>query len=299
MYPSIRPGDTLHIDPRDVTQIAVGDIAIYRRGNSLFGHRTISKGTDKDHDRTYIVTRPDRARQGNDGPAYGQNVLGVVAHIERKGKTVSPRLPRHLRSRLYLASLLKLWEYREATLKNTRDWFGRIQHHKAYQRVAQLLFTTVSQSVSFSLRIPISSWQTHDLYQKLSLSETEGLSSRNCFALDLFTIERHRPTATMTFISRPPECPFAGWWVKDVQVRIRYRGVGLEERLLRQAEEVLKRWGVNELRVNSPGGFLETGTTFAELRFREAALPLQHLGIAAAGSRCDLRPLRRSFKKTC
>ena len=224
MYPSIRPGDTLHIDPRDVAQIAVGDVAIFRRGNSLFGHRTISKGTDKDQDRTYIITRPDRARQGDDGPAYDQDILGVVAHIERKGKLVSPRWPRYLRSRLYWASLLMLWEYRGATLKNTRDWFGRLQRCKAYQRVAQLLFTTVSPSVSFSLRIPISPWQTHDLYQKLSPSEAEGLSSQDCFTLDLFTREPHRPAATMTFISRPPGCPFAGWWVKDVQVRVRYRG---------------------------------------------------------------------------
>src|SRR5208337_2624619 len=151
--------DTLHIDPRDVAQIAVGDVAIFRRGNSLFGHRTISKGIDKDHDRTYIITRPDRTRQGNDGPAYDQDVLGVMAHIERKGKLVSPRLPRYLRSRLYLASLLKLWEYREAIEPKIMEWFGRIQHRKAYRRVAQLLFTPVSPSVSFSLRIPFSSWQ--------------------------------------------------------------------------------------------------------------------------------------------
>lgn len=296
MYPSIRPGDTLHIDPRDVAQIAVGDVAIFRRGNSIVGHRTISKGTDKNQDRTYITTRPDRIRQGDDGPAYDEDVLGVVSHIERKGKFVSPRLPRYLRSRLYLAALLKLWEYREATLKKAMERFARIQRSKAYLRVAQLLFTTFSPSVGVSLRIPISPWQRYDLYQKLSPSEAEGLSRQNSFTLDLFTSERHRPAATMTFLFRPPECAFAGWWVKDVQVRVRYRGVGLEERLLRHAEEVLKRWGVNEIWVNSPGEFLGTGTTFSDLRFREAALPLKYLGIAADGSSCGLRPLQRSLK---
>ncbi len=295
MYPSIRPGDTLHIDPRDIAQIEVGDVAIFRRGNSLFGHRTISKGTDKDRDRTYIITRPDRTGQGDDGPTYDQDVLGVVAHIERKGKLVSPRLPRYLLSRLYLASLLKPWEYRETTLAKAVEWFGRIQRSKAYRRAAQLLFTTLSPSVSFSLRIPISSWQTHDLYQKLSPTEAEGLSSQDGFTLGLFISGHHRPAATMTFLFRPPECAFAGWWVKDVQVRVRYRGVGLEERLLRRAEEIFQRWEVNELWINSPGEFLGTGTTFADLRFREAALPLKHPGIAAAGSSCGLRPRRRSF----
>jgi GNAT superfamily N-acetyltransferase len=293
MYPTTRPGDTLHIDPRDVAQIAVGDIAIFRRGNSLLGHRTISKGTDKDQGRTYIITRPDRTGQGDDGPVYDQDVLGVVTHIERKGKLVSPRLPRYLLSRLYFASLLKLWEYREATLTKAMEWFGRIQRSKAYRRVAQLLFTAVSPSVSFSLRIPINSWQTHDLYKKVSPSEAEGLSSQDFFTLDLFASERHRPAATMSFLFRPPECPFAGWWVKDVQVRVRYRGVGLEEQLLRKAEEVLNRWGVKEIWVNSPREVLGTGTIFDDLRFREATLPLKHTGIAANGSSCALRPLRR------
>ncbi len=295
MYPSIRPGDILHIDPRDVAKVAVGDIAIFRRGNALFGHRTVSKGIDKDKGGTYIITRPDRTSQGNDGPTYDQDVLGVVAHIERKGKLVSPRLPLCLRSRLYSASLLKLWEYREATLTKSGEWFGRIQRRKAYRRVAQLLFTKVSPSVSFSLRIPISSWQTHDLCQKLSPCEAGGLSSQDSFSLDLFIRGHHRPAAIMTFISRPPECPFAGWWVRDLQVRVRYRGIGLEELLLRQAEEVLKRWGINELWVNSSGEFLGTGTTCGDLGFREAALPLENLSIGANGSSCGLHPRRRSF----
>ena len=154
LYSSIRPGDTLHIDPRDIAQIEVGDVAIFRRGNSLFGHRTISKGTDKDRDRTYIITRPDRTGQGDDGPTYDQDVLGVVAHIERKGKLVGPRLPRYLLSRLYLASLLKPWESSETTLAKAVEWFGRIQRSKAYRRAAQLLFTTLSPSVSFRCGFP-------------------------------------------------------------------------------------------------------------------------------------------------
>ena len=294
MYPTIIPGDILHIHPRDVTQIAVGDIVIFRRGNSLLGHRTISKGTDKDQGGTYIITRPDRTRQGDDGPTYDRDVLGVVAYIERKGKLVSPRLPRYLLSRIYWLSLLKLWDYRQATLRKAVGWFSRIQCSKAYQRVAQFLFTTVSPSVSFSLRIPISG-QTLDLYQRLSPSEAEGLSSQDSFALDLFISGHNRPAAIMTFISRPPECPFAGWWIGDVQVRVGYRGVGLEKRLLQQAEEVLGRWGVNELWVNSPGEFLGTGTTFGDMRFREAALPLEHPSIAANGSSRSFHPLRRSF----
>lgn len=43
---------------------------------------------------------------------------------------------------------------------------------------------------------------------------------------------------------RPPECPFAGWWVDDLQVRVRYRGVGFAEDLINKAEKILARSGM-------------------------------------------------------
>jgi GNAT superfamily N-acetyltransferase len=292
MYPCIRPGDFLHIDSRDVYQIAVGDIAVYRRGNSLFGHRTIGKGTHKD--RTYIITKPDRTEHGDDGPSYDKDVLGVVACIERRGKIISPPLRRYsLPTKLCFIALLRFWEYREAIQLKIIGLLGHIQCIKTYRRLAERMFAAVSPAVTYSLRIPISSWQTHDLYRKLSLSEAKGLSGQDYFTMELFGSDRHRPAATMTFISRPPECPFAGWWVKDVQVRVRYRGLGLEEQLLRKAEEVFYRWGVKELWVNLPRGLPGTGTTFGDLGFREATAPFKQNFAWANASSCELRPLRR------
>jgi GNAT superfamily N-acetyltransferase len=65
-------------------------------------------------------------------------------------------------------------------------------------------------------------------------------------AVDRWTLALHlnsdsRPAAWATFVLRPPECPFAGWWVSDLQVRARYRGAGLEEDLISKAEELLAR----------------------------------------------------------
>jgi len=54
---------------------------------------------------------------------------------------------------------------------------------------------------------------------------------------------KSRPAAQASFVLRPSECPFAGWWLEDVQVRMRYRGAGFEEKLIGMAEEILAHGG--------------------------------------------------------
>ena len=93
MYPCVRPGDVLRIESRAAEEVAIGDIAVCRRPGYLFGHRTIDKGVEDG--RRYIVTRPDRSSSGSDGPTYGEDVLGIVTAIERKGKRVEPRRRRY------------------------------------------------------------------------------------------------------------------------------------------------------------------------------------------------------------
>ena len=89
MYPCIRPKDALHLESRNAGGIQVGDIAVYRRFNRLFAHRTIDKGSKDGHD--YIVTRPDTARLGNDGPSFDKDILGIVVRIERNGVLIDTK----------------------------------------------------------------------------------------------------------------------------------------------------------------------------------------------------------------
>ena len=86
MYPTVRSGDVFRIQPSPVGDVAVGDIAVCCGQGYLFGHRVIGKGEKLG--RAYIITRPDRSRQGNDGPTFDENLLGIVREIKRKGKPV-------------------------------------------------------------------------------------------------------------------------------------------------------------------------------------------------------------------
>ena len=48
------------------------------------------------------------------------------------------------------------------------------------------------------------------------------------------------PAAVATFVWHPPDCLHGeGWWLEETQTRARYRGIGLEEALTRQAKVIL------------------------------------------------------------
>lgn len=89
MYPALRPGDLLRIGLRPAAQIQVGEIAVFRRDDMVFGHRVIARWL-KDG-RAFVVTRPDRVRGTGDAPIPDENLLGVVVAVDRRGKLmVSP-----------------------------------------------------------------------------------------------------------------------------------------------------------------------------------------------------------------
>ncbi len=249
MYPTVRPGDVLQLQSRTVEEIVVGDIAVCRRPGYLFGHRTIGKGVNDG--RPYIVTRPDRTRQGDDGPTYDEHVLGIVTAIERGGQPVQTDPKQYpWPVRLYLAGRLAWVEYRFAA----RNWLiaalTRVQRSAGYQRAARPLLASGRANVSYVVRLPLRARQTHDLYRPLPPEEFDVADLTwqgrpvNCWTLALHLMNGDRqPAAWATFVLRPPECPHAGWWVDDLQVRVRYRGAGLAADLISKAEEILARGG--------------------------------------------------------
>jgi len=97
----VRPGDILHIEYRKIEEIQIGDIAVYRRGNNLFGHRVIDKGCREN--RVYLLARSDTARGGSDGPIFNQDIAGIVAAVERKKHLLAPgKIQCSIANRIYL-----------------------------------------------------------------------------------------------------------------------------------------------------------------------------------------------------
>ena len=247
MYPCVRPGDLLHIESRKIEQVQIGDIAVSRRGDRLFGHRAIATGA-RDGNR-YIVTRPDRSRNGGDGPTYGQDVLGVVTAIERRGARM-PLNPQPLRgvAALHAAS----WEWwNGAARPRLLERIGALQGLAVYRRIATVWLTLARTRFSFVVRVPLRASQSHDLYRELPPDKFDPARPSwqgepvTRWTLVLRLNAGRAPAATATFAWHPPDCPRgAGWWMEDIRTRARYRGVGLEEALARQATTILARGGI-------------------------------------------------------
>ena len=139
MYPAVRAGDVLRIRSCPADEVAVGDIAVCRTPDYLFGHRVVATGVSDG--RAYVITRPDRSIQGEDAPTYDEDLLGVVVDIRRRGSSVplepkaAPRL-QHWYHRTRLALI-------ETAVSGRRRLVGkaaRIQDQPAYRSLASRRF---------------------------------------------------------------------------------------------------------------------------------------------------------------
>ena len=250
MYPCIRPGDTLHIEPRSVDQIKVGDIAVYRRYNRLFAHRTIDKGNNNGLD--YIITRPDTTKFGNDGPSFDQDILGIVARIERKRKILDTAKNDYpLVKRFLLNIYLRYYHSRQYLWSKIVYSISHVQQFKAYKKFAKFLFIKSKEKIEFSLQVPSSSKINSRFFRKISPEELLNLArEENPIPKWMITLNiNSKPAGFLSFISKPENCPFCGWWLSEARVRIRYRGTNLEKRLFQQADKLLNQLRISEISV--------------------------------------------------
>lgn len=86
MYPLLRKGDNIFIEPVDVRQVLVGDIIVCQQGHRMSAHRLMKKYVDNNK-RVVLVTKGDSFSEF-DGSLYSEDVLGKVTTIERKGRRI-------------------------------------------------------------------------------------------------------------------------------------------------------------------------------------------------------------------
>jgi hypothetical protein len=227
MYPTVRPGDVLRIASRPVAQVNVGDIAVCRGNGYLFGHRVIGKSERDGH--AYIVTRPDRTRQGSDAPTFDDNLLGVVVAIERNGKGVplTPQAYPWLARRFFAA---RSWWIET----QPRAWWwlvtalARLQDRAVCRWLARRWFALARPHVSFVIRLPLRA--TDGVYQQIPVAEfTPANGEWNGRKIERWMLALHlgadkQPAALVTFQASPDgwvahktfRCAFAiaGWGSK-------------------------------------------------------------------------------------
>lgn len=247
MYPCIRPGDLLTVESRTIEQINVGEIVVFRRGDTLFSHRAISAGTS--HQGIYIVTRSDRAGETNDGPLYAEDILGVVISV-RRGNANQPLDPQPLRGlvSLYAAGS----EFRDRRLRplglRILKWMQKLSW---YRSVSRIWIERYCRDPKFVVRVPLGPRQSHDLYRRFPADEFDPgqLLWRGeppaRWALDLYLNGERTASGMITIVRHPDNCPRgSGWWAEERKTRLLYRGTGLEDALFDEAGRILAKDGM-------------------------------------------------------
>ncbi len=236
MYPTIRAGDVLRIQSCRLVDLAVGDIAVCRRLTFLFSHRIIETGLQDG--RAYILTRPDGG--GCDPPTFAEDLMGVVVAIERKGKPVSLQPAEYpWLVRRYFALYLAGREIVSLALPRWAERLARVQESDFYRHIARGWLALVRPRVSYTVRLPMPGLG-NAVYRELSLESFDPRTDWRGRPLERWTLTLHlngarQPAAWSTFARGP-----AGEWCnKESFISPLYRGTGLDEIMLRQADAIL------------------------------------------------------------
>lgn len=246
MYPLIHPGDLLHIEPRTVGEIAVGDIAVFRRNGQLLGHRTIEKREVQGV--PCIVTRSDSATRGDDGPTSDERVLGIITAIERNGRKIDPAKREYSRLQRKITALkLSMIDLRYRLMQEA----GTLSRHRWYRFLLHRWLALRSSRLQTTVQVPFADKWTTGIVHRVPANDFDaetidrGEGKSGSWRLVMGFARSGKPAGQATFAHRSPACPYGeGWILEEVQVRQRYRGSGLEERLVQEGEAILRRSGM-------------------------------------------------------
>lgn len=243
MYPALRAGDVLRIRSCAASDVAVGDIAVCRTPDCLLGHRVIDKGVRDG--RAFIVTRPDRSRRGSDVPTFDENLLGIVEGIERCGVPVTLEPYGYpWPGRCYHAVRLALLE---ATAR-FRSWLMEViahaEAHAPYRFLARTWFAMAHPRLTYVVHVPLNAVLGDAVYRRLSPDDFDPRMEWKGRVIDRWTLLLQvpgvrEPGARVTFVRGAANA----WRVEESEVRGRYRGVGLADALMREADKILARSG--------------------------------------------------------
>jgi len=214
MFPSIRDGDILHVEPVDPKQIKQGDVIFYRTPDKrMAAHRVVKKSSFQG--RPLILARGD-FNAGSWDEVSLENILGRVKTIERDSKTLYLGRSRNgFMDRLYASHS----PFMKINKKIAARLIRRIQGARAYRKLAK------------------------GLVKETILYEWELLQDS---ARRLFAINKNSVIGSVTISnSSNADYLYQGWWISNMWVDWRYRGLGIGGHLTERLCDFAARSGAS------------------------------------------------------
>ena len=88
MYPTIREGEAITVEPILPSEVKVGDIILYRSDDGVIAHRVARIERGENDGRRFIL-RADTWGE-YDEPVHADQVMGKVVSTERGGRIINP-----------------------------------------------------------------------------------------------------------------------------------------------------------------------------------------------------------------
>ncbi len=119
MYPSIREGELITVEPVVASDVTLGDIVLYRSEKGVIAHRVVGTSPTQ----SSVLSPPHFFLRGDaslscDEPVKAEQILGRVVGVERDGRSVAlaSRGAKLWHKARRLASGLKGWIYPGGTV---------------------------------------------------------------------------------------------------------------------------------------------------------------------------------------
>ena len=253
MFPLIRAGDILTIQPIHADALKLGDVAFYRSpGDRMTAHRIVGV---KDQGGGLTLKSRGDASTGPAEHVQPDQVLGRVTSVQRKENTFQLDQQPLRGVGILWARLFPFPAFAVQSLRipiRTAAWLiARMQAFKLYRRLAESL---MQGRVQYRTAKPEDAQQIARLYAYHRIPGLENPAGE--MAGQLARLEDQLIVATLNgkiaagvTITQVPENQemYPDWWIFDLYVRTRCRGIGIGERLSRMAVEAALEMGAERI----------------------------------------------------
>ncbi len=281
MYPFIRDGDILTIQPVEAAALKVGDVVFYSTARGrLAAHRVV--GREVQRGKVVLATRGDAA-SGPDERVQAEQVLGRVVSVRRGQEII--RLDQgfwRLAALLWigLSPLGSLFFRLAAAVKRAALWLlRRLQALKRYRVLARKVIGT---RVRYRIATAGDASDLSRLYGYERFPELED--PLGTFAGQLESLEGCGYTliahiggriAGSAVVTRFPEneALYPDWWLFGMLVRTRYRGAGIGEGLVRTVLEKAVEEGATRMNLLVFKQNRAAVNLYRKMGFRPASIP--------------------------